>query len=42
MGGELTMGFAPMVARAESALRSLSQNDSGQASLAVMWLITLY
>ena len=42
MGGELAMGFAPMVARAESALRSLSQNDGDQASLAVTWLITLY
>lgn len=42
VGEELAMGFAPVVARAESALRSLSQNDDDQASLAVTWLITLY
>lgn len=42
VGGELAMGFAPMGARAECALHSLSPNNSDQASLAVSWLITLY
>lgn len=40
--GELAMGFAPMGESAESALHSLSPNNSDQASLAVLWLITLY
>jgi len=42
VGGEPAMGFAPVVARAESALRSLPQNNRDQASLALTWLITLY
>lgn len=40
--GELAMEFAPMGESAESALHSLSPNNSDQASLAVLWLITLY
>lgn len=42
VGGELAMGFAPMGASTESALPSLSPNNSDQTSLAVSWLITLH